>query len=64
MDFELGSEVADLRTEMRSLIDEHVPKGFLSPFTDDPADLEVAQRFCKVLAERGELCIALSLIHI
>jgi len=58
MDFELGSEVADLRTEMRSLIDEHVPKGFLSPFTDDPADLEVAQRFCKVLAERGELCIA------
>ena len=58
MDFDLGPEVATLRGELRGLIDEHVPKGYLSPFTDDPADLEVAQSFCKVLAERGELCIA------
>ena len=58
MDYDLGPEVASLRSELRQLVDEHVPKGYLSPFTDDPADLEVAQRFCKVLAERGELCIA------
>ena len=27
-------------------------------FTDDPADLEVAQRFCRLLAERGLLCLS------
>jgi alkylation response protein AidB-like acyl-CoA dehydrogenase len=58
MDYDLGPEVADLRRELRGLIDEHVPKGYLSPFTDDPGDLQVAQDFCKVLAERGKLCIA------
>jgi alkylation response protein AidB-like acyl-CoA dehydrogenase len=58
MDYDLGPEVAELRHELRGLIDEHVPKGFLSPFTDDPADLAVAQDFCKVLADRGQLCIA------
>jgi len=58
MDYDLGPEVAELRRELRGLIDEHVPKGYLSPFTDDPADLAVAQDFCKVLADRGQLCIA------
>jgi alkylation response protein AidB-like acyl-CoA dehydrogenase len=53
MDYDPGPEVAELRHELRGLIDEHVPKGFLSPFTDDPADLAVAQDFCKVLADRG-----------
>ena len=35
-----------------------MPGDFLGAFTDDPADLEVAQRFCRILAERGLLCLA------
>ena len=58
MDFEMGAAVGELRSELRGLIDEHVPPGFLGAFTDDPADLEVAQSFCRLLAERGLLCMA------
>jgi len=31
---------------------------FLGAFTDDPADLEAAEQFCRLLAERGLLCVA------
>ncbi len=58
MDFDLGEQVAALRGELRQLIEEHIPPDFLGAFTDDPADLEVAQRFCRLLAERGLLCMA------
>ena len=58
MDLDLGPDVARLRTELRSLIAEHVPPGYLGAFTDDPADLAVAQAFCRTLAERGLLCMA------
>lgn len=58
LDFDLGPEVAELRAELRQLVAEHVPADFLGAFTDDPADLEVAQHFCRVLAERRLLCIA------
>ncbi len=58
MDFEMGAAVADLRAELRGLIDEQVPPAFLGAFTDDPADLEVAQSFCRLLADRGLLCLA------
>jgi alkylation response protein AidB-like acyl-CoA dehydrogenase len=58
MDFDMGEDVARLRAELRGLIREHVPVGFLSPFTHDPADLEIAQRFCRTLADEGLLCIA------
>jgi len=58
MDFDMGEEVAALRGELRRLIEEHVPAGFLGAFTHDPADLAVAQHFCRVLAERGLLCLA------
>ena len=54
----MGEEVAELRLTLRSLIDRHVPADYLGAFTSDPADLEVAQRFCRLLAERGLLCIA------
>jgi alkylation response protein AidB-like acyl-CoA dehydrogenase len=40
------------------LIQDHIPSGFLGAFTDDPADLEVAQRFCRVLADHGLLCMS------
>lgn len=54
----MGERVATLRTELRRLVAEHVPAEFHGAFTDDVADLETAQRFCRVLADRGLLCIA------
>jgi alkylation response protein AidB-like acyl-CoA dehydrogenase len=58
MDFDMGPEVAALRQELRGLVREHVPDDFLGAFTHDPADLEVAQRFCRLLADQGLLCMA------
>jgi alkylation response protein AidB-like acyl-CoA dehydrogenase len=58
MDYEMGESAAALRTELRRLVDENVPADFLGAFTDDPADLEVAQRFCRILADQGLLCLA------
>lgn len=58
MDFDMGDDVAALRSELRELVAEHVPEGFLGAFTDDPSDLETAQSFCRLLADRGLLCMA------
>lgn len=58
MDFDMGEEVATLRRELRHLVEEHVPADFLGAFTSDPADLEVAQSFCRLLASEGLLCMA------
>jgi alkylation response protein AidB-like acyl-CoA dehydrogenase len=58
MDFDMGDGVRALRSELRALVGTHVPADFLGAFTPDPADLEVAQSFCRVLAERGLLCMA------
>jgi alkylation response protein AidB-like acyl-CoA dehydrogenase len=58
MDFTMGPGATALRAELRELVSEHVPADFLGAFTDDPADLATAQRFCRVLAERGLLCLA------
>ena len=52
MDFEMGPKAADLRRELRALVNSHVPEHFLGAFTDNPADLETAQQFCRTLAER------------
>jgi alkylation response protein AidB-like acyl-CoA dehydrogenase len=54
----MGPGVTELRAELRRLVHEHVPPDFLGAFTDDPADLEIAQRFCRTLADRGLLCLA------
>ncbi|RDI56096.1 alkylation response protein AidB-like acyl-CoA dehydrogenase [Nocardia mexicana] len=54
----MGETVAGLRDELRRLIAEEVPADYLGAFTDDPSDLAVAQRFCRVLADRGLLCAA------
>ena len=35
-----------------------MPEGFLGAFTDNPADLETAQQFCRTLAERNLLCLS------
>jgi alkylation response protein AidB-like acyl-CoA dehydrogenase len=58
MDFDLGEPAAELRTRLRALIAAHIPDGYLGAFTDDPADLDVAQRFCKTLADEGLLTVA------
>jgi len=58
MDFDMGADVAALRRRLRGLVHDHVPPGYLGAFTDDPADLEVAQKFCRVLADQGLLCAA------
>lgn len=58
LDFDMGPDAAALRARLRSLVNEHVPEGFMGAFTDDPADLEAAQRFCRTLAAHGMLCLA------
>jgi len=55
MDYDLGDGAERLRGELRRLIAEHVPSDFLGAFSDDPGDIEIAQRFCKVLAAEGLL---------
>ncbi|HEX4018640.1 MAG TPA: acyl-CoA dehydrogenase family protein [Frankiaceae bacterium] len=58
MDYDMGEGVSVLRQQLRALIKEHLLAGFLGAFTDDPADLEAAQAFCRLLADRGLLCLA------
>jgi alkylation response protein AidB-like acyl-CoA dehydrogenase len=57
VDFDLGEEAEALRTRLRALIAEHIPEGYLGAFTNDPKDLDVAQAFCKTLADEGLLTI-------
>lgn len=58
MNWDFGQRASRLRTRLRSLIAENIPEGYLGAFTDDPADLEVAQRFCRTLADEGLLTVA------
>jgi alkylation response protein AidB-like acyl-CoA dehydrogenase len=58
VDFDMGDKAARLRRELRDLVHAHVPADYLGAFTDDPADLEVAQQFCRLLAEKGLLCLS------
>lgn len=55
MDYDFGERASGLRTRLRELIAAEIPAGYLGAFTDDPADLEVAQGFCHRLAEEGLL---------
>jgi alkylation response protein AidB-like acyl-CoA dehydrogenase len=58
MDFTMGEAATQLRGELRRLVAAEVPADFLGAFTDNPADLAVAQQFCRTLAEQGLLCMA------
>ncbi|MCW2496719.1 MAG: acyl-CoA dehydrogenase protein [Jatrophihabitans sp.] len=58
MDFADTAEESELRSELRSLLDEHVPEAYLGAFTHNENDLAVAQNFCKVLAQRRLLALA------
>jgi alkylation response protein AidB-like acyl-CoA dehydrogenase len=54
----MGPGAAALRAELRQLVKEHVPADYMGAFTDNPADLEIAQQFCRTLADHGLLCLA------
>ena len=58
MDYDFGPGAGKLRARLRELIAAEIPEGWLGAFSDDPADLEVAQRFCRRLAEEGLLTLA------
>ena len=58
MDYELGEQADRLRLRLRQMVEEHLPEGFLGAFTDDPEDLAITQRFCKLLAAEGLLAKA------
>jgi alkylation response protein AidB-like acyl-CoA dehydrogenase len=58
MEYEFGPAADSLRRELRALVQAHLPPGFLGAFTDDPADLQATQAFCRLLAEQGLLCLA------
>jgi alkylation response protein AidB-like acyl-CoA dehydrogenase len=58
VEFDMGAQADALRTELRDLVRAEVPEHYLGAFTDDPADLAVAQRFCRTLADRNLLCMA------
>ena len=58
MDFDLGDDASALRARLRELITTHIAEDYLGAFTYDPADLDVAQRFCKTLADEGLLTVS------
>src|SRR5438270_3697427 len=58
MDYEFGPDADALRRRLRELIASEIPEDFLGAFTDDPHDLEIAQRFCKRLASEQLLTLA------
>jgi alkylation response protein AidB-like acyl-CoA dehydrogenase len=58
MDFDFGDRASELRSRLRQLIAMEIPSGYLGAFTDDPDDLEVAERFCRRLAEEGLLTVS------
>lgn len=55
MDFKDSDRSAALRQDLRQLVRDSVPGTFLGAFTSDPKDLELAQSFCRLLAEKGQL---------
>ncbi|MEQ1788588.1 MAG: acyl-CoA dehydrogenase family protein [Acidimicrobiales bacterium] len=58
MDFDLGAQAAALRSRLRALIAANIAEDYLGAFTDDPADLDVAQAFCATLAAEGLLTLS------
>ncbi|KAA0108658.1 acyl-CoA dehydrogenase family protein [Mycolicibacterium sp. P1-5] len=58
LNFDMGTSATALRSQLRELVNEHIPAEFLGAFTDDPTDLGVAQQFCRTLAANELLCPA------
>ncbi|HEY6533020.1 MAG TPA: acyl-CoA dehydrogenase family protein [Acidimicrobiales bacterium] len=53
--YEDPEESRALRSRLRGLIADNLPPGWLGPFTNDPADLDISNRFCELLASEGLL---------
>ncbi len=58
MDYDFGERASKLRSRLREMIAAEIPAGYLGAFTDDPADLHIAQHFCRRLAEEGLLTVS------
>jgi alkylation response protein AidB-like acyl-CoA dehydrogenase len=58
VDYALGDKAEGLRAELRTLLDEHVPEGYLSPFTRDPEAAKVSARVVAELSRREQLTLA------
>src|SRR5438270_5514071 len=58
MDYDLGDGAEALRLRLRALIEEHTPPNWLGAFSADPKDLEIAQSYCRRLADEGLLALA------
>lgn len=58
LDYSEPAKVTSLRAELRTLVGDHVPDGFLGAFTDDLADLAVTERFSRELGARRLLTMA------
>jgi alkylation response protein AidB-like acyl-CoA dehydrogenase len=58
LDYHEAPEVGALRRQLRELVAEFIPADFLGAFTDDPQDLETAERFCQELGNRRLLAMA------
>ncbi|PYE11931.1 alkylation response protein AidB-like acyl-CoA dehydrogenase [Williamsia limnetica] len=54
----MGEAATRLRGQLRELLRARIPADFRGAFTDDPVDLDIAQRFCRYLAAQGLLCLA------
>jgi alkylation response protein AidB-like acyl-CoA dehydrogenase len=57
VDHRLGAEADELRSRLRSLLADHLPANYLSPFTEDVEAREQGRRFTELLAEQGLLTI-------
>lgn len=55
MDFKDSERSSALRQDLRELVRAALPDEFLGAFTSDPQDLEMAQSFCRLLAQKGQL---------
>lgn len=58
LDFREPESVSQLRSELRTLISEHIPDGFLGAFTADPADFALTEEFSRELGRRQLLAAA------
>jgi alkylation response protein AidB-like acyl-CoA dehydrogenase len=57
VDYRLGEEAEQLRARLRTLLHEHLPENYLSPFTEDPEARKQGREFTRLLAEEGLLTI-------
>nr|WP_274636952.1 acyl-CoA dehydrogenase family protein [Microbacterium bovistercoris] len=58
LDYSESESVSHLRAELRALVAEFIPAGFLGAFTADPRDLDVTEAFSRELGRRRLLTMA------